>query len=102
MADSPSPDPQTESAPLPDSMSGDDLPYGPLTYRVDRSEIVFLADLFESYEHLGMVRTVDPVAAIIEILYAPDFYDDVLALMESLAEGEVPSLARAGGSPPYG
>ena len=42
----------------------------------------------------GMVRTVDPVAAIVEILYAPDFYDDVVALMEGLAAGEVPSLER--------
>ncbi len=95
MADTPgdSPSPQKEETP-PDSMSGDDLPYGPLHYRIDKREIVFLADLLESYEHLGMVRTVDPVAAIVEILYAPDFYDDVVALMESLEKREVPSLAR--------
>lgn len=93
MADTPG-DSNKDAPPPADSMSGADLPFGPLHYRVDKREIVYLADLFESYEHLGMVRTVDPVAAIIEILYAPDFYDDVVALMESLMGGEVPSLER--------
>jgi hypothetical protein len=69
------------------------LPYGPLLYRVDRREIAYLATLLETYEDLGVVRTIDPVAAIIEVLYAPDFYDDVVALMEAL-KGEVPSLER--------
>jgi hypothetical protein len=62
-------------------------------YRVDRREIAYLSALLESYEDLGAVRTVDPVAAIIEILYAPDLYADAVALMTAL-EREVPSLAR--------
>ena len=74
------------------------LPYGPLLYRVDRREIAYLATLFETYEDLGVVRTVDPVAAIIEVLYAPDFYEETIALMEALRT-EVPSLER---EPPPG
>ena len=74
------------------------LPYGPLLYRVDRREIAYLATLFETYEDLGVVRTVDPVAAIIEVLYAPDFYEETIALMEAL-RAEVPSLER---EPPPG
>lgn len=74
------------------------LPFGPLLYRVDRREIAYLACLFETYEDLGVVRTVDPVAAIIEVLYAPDFYEDVVALMEALKR-EVPSLERAEPTP---
>lgn len=76
-----------------DSLSAADAPHGPLLYRVNKREIVYLAALFESYEHFGAVRTVDPVAAIIEILYAPDFFHDVVALMDAL-RSEIPSLAR--------
>ncbi|MDH5525945.1 MAG: DUF4911 domain-containing protein [Nitrospirota bacterium] len=74
-----------------DSLSDADAPHGHLFYRVNRSEIGFLSALFESYEDFGAVRTIDPVAAIIEILYAPDFFDEVVALMDSL---DIPSLAR--------
>ncbi|MFQ5509240.1 MAG: DUF4911 domain-containing protein [Leptospirillia bacterium] len=76
-----------------DDLMGGDLPYGPLTYLVDRKEIVYLGVLFEAYEHIGAVRTVNPVRAVIEILYAPDFYHDAVVLMEGL-KGEIPSLAR--------
>jgi len=62
-------------------------------YRVDRREIAYLAALFESYEDLGVVRTVDPVGAIVEVLYAPDQFQDAVALMDALKD-EVPSLER--------
>jgi hypothetical protein len=77
-----------------DSLSDASLPYGPLMYRVDRREIAYLTDILEGYEDLGVLRTVDPVHALIEVLYAPDFYADAVALMEALAL-EVPSLERA-------
>ncbi|MDH4229089.1 MAG: DUF4911 domain-containing protein [Nitrospirota bacterium] len=80
-----------KDSPRPDA--GFPLLFGPLWYRVDRREIGFLAALFECYEDLGAVRTVDPVAAIVEILYAPDFYADVVALMAALG-ADIPSLAR--------
>jgi hypothetical protein len=70
-----------------------DSPRGRLAYRVDRSEIGFLSALFESYEDFGAVRTIDSVAAIIEILYAPDFFDEVVALMDALST-DIPSLVR--------
>lgn len=76
-----------------DSLSDASLPFGPLMYRVDRREIAYLSSLFESYEDLGAIRTVDPVGAIIEVLYAPDLYADVVALMAAL-ETDVPSLVR--------
>jgi len=83
----------SRNGPVPSDALSETLPYGPLLYRVDRREIAYLATLFETYEDLGVIRTIDPVAAIIEVLYAPDFYDDVVALMEAL-RGEVPSLER--------
>jgi Domain of unknown function (DUF4911) len=83
--------PLPPGAPI-DALS-ESLPYGPLLYRVDRREIAYLATLFETYEDLGVVRTIDPVAAVIEVLYAPDFFEDTLALMEAL-RAEVPSLER--------
>jgi hypothetical protein len=74
-----------------DSLSDASLPHGPLRYRVDRREIAYLSDILEGYEDLGALRTVDPVHAVIEVLYAPDFYDDVVGLMDAL-RAEVPSL----------
>lgn len=41
-----------------------------------RAAATSFASLIETYEDLGVVRTVDPVAAIIEVLYAPDFYEN--------------------------
>jgi len=76
-----------------DTLSDASLPHGPLLYRVDRREIAYLSALFEAYEDLGAIRTVDPIAAIIEVLYAPDFHADALRLMDALAT-EVPSLER--------
>lgn len=76
-----------------DALSDGSLPLGPLVYRIDRREIAYLSSLFEAYEDLGAVRTLDPVAAIIEIIYAPDCVHDVLALMTAL-EAEVESLER--------
>ncbi len=76
-----------------DSLSDDALPNGPLRYRIDRADIAYLSSLLESYEDLGSVRTVDSVAAIVELLYAPDSYEDVLALMAYL-EHDIPSLER--------
>ena len=76
----------------PDTLSDSSLPHGPLWYRIDRKEIAYLSSLFEAYGHLGAIRTVDNVAAIIEILYAPDFFEDARDLMTAL-EKEIPSLA---------
>jgi len=67
------------------------LPHGPLRYRIAKREIAYLSSLFESYEDLGAIRTLDPVAAIIEIVYAPDLYEEVLGLMTAL-EAEIESL----------
>ncbi len=64
-----------------------------MRYRIDRAEIAYLSSLLESYEDLGSIRTVDAVAAIVEVLYAPDAHHTILALMASLAE-DIPSLER--------
>jgi len=76
-----------------DGLSDPNLPHGVLSYRIDRREIAYLSDLLESYEDLGVVRTLDPVAARVEILYTPDCYTDLMALMAAL-EVEIPSLER--------
>lgn len=83
----------------PDSLSDASQTRGPLLYRVDRREIAYLSALFESYEDLGAIRTVDPVHAVIEVLYTPDMYDDAVALMTALEE-EVESLERMTGTIP--
>ncbi len=94
MAPPAAPDPSSPTVHRSDPMSDGNLPFGPLCYRIDRKEIVYISDLLESYEDLGVVRTLDSVAAIIEILYAPDLYDTLIALMDELAADDIPSLER--------
>ena len=51
--------------------------------RVRRADITYIQLLIESYEGIGIVRTLDRHAAIIVVLVAPDFTDTV---REVLAE----------------
>ncbi len=53
----------------------------PLYLRVDAGDIAYLKFLFESYEEVAIVRTVDRHAAIIVILVAEDFLADAQAIL---------------------
>ena len=56
--------------------------------RVRPEDIAYVKFIFESYETVGFLRTVDPREAVLMILIVPDFLDDGLGILDSLA-GEI-------------
>jgi hypothetical protein len=56
--------------------------------RVNRRDINYLRVTIESYDGMGVVRTIDPQAALIEVQVAPGCEQLFFDLMGSLAEHE--------------
>ena len=60
----------------------------PVYVRLAPQDIAYLKFIFESYETVGFLRTIDPRAALLVIYLVPDFAATGLALLESVA-GEI-------------
>ncbi len=56
-------------------------PIRPLYLHLDAADIAYVKFLFESYEEVAIVRTVDREAAIIVILAVEDFLADARAIL---------------------
>ena len=56
---------------------------------VDKKDIAYIVSIFEGYDHLAVVRTIDPSRGLIELMISPDFLKDTVKLTESLAK-EIP------------
>ena len=56
---------------------------------VDKKDIAHIVSIFEGYDHLAVVRTIDPSRGLIELMISPDFLEDTEKLTEALA-GEIP------------
>jgi len=54
--------------------------------RIQRTDIVLLKFVVESYEGIGIVRTIDRKKATVVILAMPDLIDHMWAVLESLRE----------------
>jgi hypothetical protein len=54
--------------------------------RVSREDIALLKFAIESYEGIGLVRTIDRKKATVVVLAMPDFVHQVRAVLESLRE----------------
>jgi hypothetical protein len=54
--------------------------------QVARRDIVLLCCLFEGYEGVAVVRTIDPIQGLVELLVAPAFHTTALTLLNVLAE----------------
>ena len=52
---------------------------------VDKKDIAYIVSIFEGYDHLAVVRTIDPTRGIIELMISPDFLEDTINLTEALA-----------------
>jgi len=52
--------------------------------RLDPGDIAFVKFLFEAYEEVAIVRTVDRAAAVIVLLVAPDFLRVARAILEDI------------------
>jgi hypothetical protein len=57
-------------------------------FQVDRHEIAYLRVIFESYDGMAVVRTLDPWKALIEISVAPGCQTMVHELVEDLIKRE--------------
>jgi Domain of unknown function (DUF4911) len=57
-------------------------------FHVDRNEIAYLRVIFESYDGMAVVRTLDPWKALIEIQVAPGCLDMVRELVKDLIKRE--------------
>jgi hypothetical protein len=53
--------------------------------RLRPPDISYLKFVFESYETVGFLRTIDPKAAVLVVLLVPDFADVGLRILESCA-----------------
>ena len=56
---------------------------------VNKKDIAYIVSIFEGYDHIAVVRTIDPSCGLIELMIAPDFLEDTRKLTEALAE-EIP------------
>ena len=56
---------------------------------VDKKDIAYIVSIFEGYDHLAVVRTIDSARGLIERMISPDFLEDTRKLTEALAK-EIP------------
>ncbi len=54
--------------------------------RIQREDIALIKFIIESYEGIGIVRTVDRKKATVVILVVPDFITHARAILDSLRE----------------
>ncbi len=60
-----------------------------LYLRLRRKDIAYLKFIMESYEGMAVVRTRDPSEAVVELMVAPGWEEDVHEVLEGLGE-EIP------------
>ena len=53
---------------------------------VDKIEIAYIVSVFEGYDNLAVVRTVDPAQSIIELIISPDYLEDTKQLINALSK----------------
>ena len=53
---------------------------------VDKKEIAYIVSVFEGYDNLAVVRTVDPAQSIIELIISPDYLEDTRQLISALSK----------------
>ena len=56
---------------------------------VDKKDIAYIVSIFDGYENLAVVRTLDATRGLIELLVSPNYMEDTRKLIEVLSE-EVP------------
>jgi hypothetical protein len=64
-------------------------------FKLNTSDITLVQFIIEGYEGLATVSTIDPKAAIIQVLIIPDFLKDMEGLLDQLKDRfmmqEIPS-----------
>lgn len=70
----------------------------PIFLRVDREQVAYVKFIFESYEDVAVVRTLDSTTAILVVLAVPDFVSQARVIAASLvAEGVCAETATPAG-----
>lgn len=63
---------------------------------VDKKDIAYIVSIFDGYENLAVVRTLDASRGLIELLISPDYLEDTQKLIDALAK-EIPFRRRTAG-----
>jgi hypothetical protein len=53
---------------------------------VDKKDIGYIDSIFDGYEGLAVVRTLDASRGLIELLVSPDYLEDTRRLIEALSK----------------
>ena len=56
---------------------------------VDKKDIAYIVSIFDGYENLAVVRTLDASTGLIELLVSPDYLQDTRKLIDALSK-EIP------------
>ena len=56
---------------------------------VDKKDIAYIVSIFDGYENLAVVRTLDASSGLIELLVSPDYVEDTRKLIDALSK-EIP------------
>jgi hypothetical protein len=56
---------------------------------VDKKDIAYIVSIFDGYENLTVVRTLDASSGLIELLVSPDYLEDTRKLIDALSK-EIP------------
>lgn len=56
---------------------------------IDKQDIAYIVGLFEAYDDIAIVRTLDAARGRIELIIAPDYLEDARQVVEAL-KGEIP------------
>jgi uncharacterized protein DUF4911 len=57
----------------------------PVYVRLAPEDIAYLKFIFESYETVGFLRTIDPKSAVLVVYLVPDFAQTGLAILDAVA-----------------
>jgi len=55
-------------------------------FKVNREDIAYLKFVLESYEGLGVLRTVDPRSGIVEVMVPPGLEEDMEMVLKGLRD----------------
>jgi len=55
-------------------------------FRVNREDIAYMKFVLESYEGLGVLRTVDPGSGIVEVMVPPGLEEDMEIVLKGLRD----------------
>lgn len=56
---------------------------------VDKKDIAYIVSIFEGYDDLAVVRTLDASRGLIELMISPDYLEDTRRLVGALSK-EIP------------